>query len=74
MSGEDTLFLFFEEEQTMKYNRTYNFSAGPATMPEPVTLQGRERNMELWSLTKICPLVLGSLGQVTPWMVSFSQI
>ena len=27
----------------MKYNRIYNFSAGPATMPEPVLEEIRER-------------------------------
>ena len=29
----------------MKYNRTYNFSAGPATMPEPVLEEIRDEMM-----------------------------
>jgi len=30
---------------TMKYNRTYNFSAGPAMMPEPVLEEIRDEMM-----------------------------
>ena len=29
----------------MQYNRTYNFSAGPATMPEPVLEEIRDEMM-----------------------------
>ena len=31
--------------ETVKYNRTYNFSAGPATMPEPVLEEIRDEMM-----------------------------
>ena len=31
----------------MKYNRTYNFSAGPAMMPEPVLEEIRAMNLWL---------------------------
>ena len=34
-----------EEEKTMKYNRVYNFSAGPAMMPEPVLEEIRDEMM-----------------------------
>ena len=31
----------------MKYNRTYNFSAGPAMMPEPVLEEIRDEMMNI---------------------------
>src|SRR5699024_1717606 len=34
-----------EASVTMKYGRTYNFSAGPATMPEPVLEEIRDEMM-----------------------------
>src|SRR5699024_1389722 len=45
--NECVLWKNREEEAsvTMKYGRTYNFSAGPATMPEPVLEEIRDEMM-----------------------------
>ena len=38
----------------MKYNRTYNFSAGPAMMPEPVLEEIRDEMMNYRGSGKGC--------------------
>ena len=49
----------------MKYNRTYNFSAGPAMMPEPVLEEIRDEMMN-YRGSGMCVMEMSCLLYTSP--------